>query len=86
MHHTKLDTRVRIERLNGFWKTGESVHTGNEDILETTVLQFGEDRKPEFGPLMRVPSTFPTALFVLPYQSPMPNREHNFALVGSHAL
>lgn len=52
MDDTQLYGRLWIDRLNRFGETTESIHTGNQDIVETFVLQFGQDAQPEFRPFI----------------------------------
>ena len=49
MHDTKLNLSMREDRLDGLWKTLQAVNTGNEDILNATVSQFGHNLEPELG-------------------------------------
>jgi len=51
MDDTELNLRLRVRSLNGFWKTLQTIHTGNQDVLHASILQFGQDREPELGPL-----------------------------------
>jgi hypothetical protein len=34
------------------WKSLDSIHVGNENFFHPTVLQFGDNLKPEFGSLV----------------------------------
>ena len=51
MHDTQLNLGVRVNRLNGFRQSPESIHAGDEAVLHPAVLQFVEDVEPEFGAL-----------------------------------
>ena len=50
MHDARLDLRLRIHGLNGFWEAAPSVGDSNEDVMQTAVLQFVADLQPELGP------------------------------------
>lgn len=40
MHDTQLNLRMWIYSLDGLWKPFEPVNTGNQNILQPSVLQF----------------------------------------------
>jgi hypothetical protein len=49
MDNTELDSRLGKYRFDGFGKTSQPINTGNENILDAPILEFGDDRKSEFG-------------------------------------
>ena len=58
MHHAQLHSRVRINRLNGFWQAAQPIFASNEDVLDASVLQLGQDRELELGAFrLRQPHT-----------------------------
>lgn len=51
MNNAKLNLRFRKYGFNRFGKTFESIHTGYEDVLNSAILQFGDDLHLELGSL-----------------------------------
>src|SRR5271155_1684148 len=52
MHDAQLYRGLRIDRLDGLREALQSVHTGDEDILQTPVLQLGQHLQPELRPFV----------------------------------
>ena len=46
MYYTKLYGSVRINTLNGFRKTFQTIYTGYENIFHSTILKIRQDTKP----------------------------------------
>jgi hypothetical protein len=72
-------------RLNGFWKTSKSVHTGDEDIFDAAVLQFGEDGEPEFGPFALGHPHAQSFFLPLQINTQRQIKRSTLARAGSHA-
>src|SRR6478672_6198915 len=49
MHDAQLDSSLWIDALDCLRKSFQSVHTDNQDILHSTVLEFRQHSEPEFG-------------------------------------
>ena len=51
MNNTALNGRFRKDSMNGFFETLAAIDTGDEDIFDASVLELGDDAKPEFRAL-----------------------------------
>jgi hypothetical protein len=51
MHDAQLDFGLGVSRLDRFRKAGQPIHTGDEDVFDSAVVQLSQDRKPELSSL-----------------------------------
>jgi hypothetical protein len=54
-HHVnqaQLDLGIWEDGLDGFWKALKAIDAGDEDVLDSTVPQFGHNLQPELGALV----------------------------------
>lgn len=51
MYNAELHLSFRKNAANRFWKTFETVDTGDENILHAAILELRHHLQPEFGPL-----------------------------------
>jgi hypothetical protein len=47
MHQAELDLRLREDGLDGFRKALQPIYTGDEDVRDSSGLQFRDDLHPE---------------------------------------
>src|ERR1019366_10518059 len=58
MHDAQLHLGPRIHRFDRFWESLQSIHAGDEHILHSAILQFGQHLQPELRSLvLRHPSS-----------------------------
>ena len=51
MDNAELHLRLGVCRLDGFGKSLQTVHTGDQDVFHATVLKLGQNGEPELGSL-----------------------------------
>lgn len=51
VYNAELNRSLRKDTCNRIWKSLEPVNTGDEDILDSSVLEIRKDAEPEVGPL-----------------------------------
>ena len=50
MDHTELHFGIRIDRIDGIGKAGQTVHRGDQNVFDAPVIEVGQNRQPEVGP------------------------------------
>lgn len=58
VYNAELNRSLRKDTCNRIWKSLEPVNTGDEDILDSSVLEIRKDAEPEVGPLAEFGSLF----------------------------
>jgi hypothetical protein len=60
MNDAALDFSGRKNRMNGIFEAGQPINAGDENILDPTSLEVGDDTEPEVGPSAPSPIQWPS--------------------------